>query len=37
MLERAGFASVQARGQYNDLEPSPADDFLVYIAQRATP
>jgi SAM-dependent methyltransferase len=37
MLERAGFASVQARGPYNDLEPSPADDFLVYIAQRATP
>jgi SAM-dependent methyltransferase len=37
MIERAGFASVQVRGQYNDLEPSPADDFLVYIAQRATP
>jgi hypothetical protein len=37
MLERAGFASVQVRGQYNDQEPCPADEFLVYIATRATP
>lgn len=37
MLERAGFASVQVRGQYNDQAPSPADEFLVYIAERAAP
>ena len=37
MLERAGFASVQVRGQYNDQEPSPGEGFLVYFAQRAMP
>jgi SAM-dependent methyltransferase len=36
MLERAGFAAVQVRGQYNDREPSAADNFLVYIAERGT-
>ena len=35
MLERAGFADVRVRGQYNDAEPTVDDDFLVYIAQRA--
>ncbi len=34
MLERAGFADVQVRGQYNDLAPTPEDDFLVYVATR---
>lgn len=36
MLERAGFSWVQVRGQYNDREPSGVDEFLVYIAERAT-
>ena len=35
MLERAGFASVEVLGQYNDLPPTPEDDFLVYVARRA--
>ena len=34
MLERAGFADVEVRGQYNDLPPTPEDDFLVYVATR---
>jgi hypothetical protein len=32
MLERAGFTSVEVRGEYNDLEPTPDDHFLVYVA-----
>ncbi len=35
MLERAGFSDVQVRGEYNDLEPTPDDHFLVYVATRA--
>ena len=35
MLERAGFAGVRVCGPYNDAEPTPGDDFLVFIAQRA--
>ena len=35
MLERAGFTDVQVRGEYNDLEPTADDDFLVYLATRA--
>jgi SAM-dependent methyltransferase len=35
MLERAGFSSVDVRGQYNDLAPRARDDFLVYVAQRS--
>ena len=35
MLERAGFRDVEVRGQYNDAEPGPADDFLVLVAARA--
>ena len=35
MLQRAGFADVRVRGQYNDAEPNMDDDFLVYIARRA--
>ena len=34
MLERAGFADVEVRGQYNDAEPTPEDDFLVYVATK---
>jgi hypothetical protein len=34
MLERAGFTSVEVRGKYNDLEPTPDDDFLVHVATR---
>ena len=32
MLKQAGFTSVAVRGEYNDLEPTPQDQFLVYIA-----
>lgn len=35
MLEKAGFADVDVRAGYNDAEPSPDDDFLVYVAQAA--
>lgn len=35
MLERAGFAEVSVRGRYNDAEPTPDDEFLVYIARSA--
>ena len=34
MLERAGFVEVEVRGQHNDAEPTPEDDFLVYVARR---
>jgi SAM-dependent methyltransferase len=34
MLERAGFDSIEVRGEYNDLEPTTDDDFLVYVAVR---
>ena len=34
MLERAGFADVSVRGPYNDAEPKPDDDFLIFIARR---
>ena len=37
MLERAGFADVEVRGQYNDEAPTPEDDFLVYIARASSP
>jgi SAM-dependent methyltransferase len=35
MLERAGFASVEVRGAYNDQPPTPDDTFLVYVATKA--
>jgi len=35
MLERAGFAAVDLRGEYNDLAPTADDTFLVYVATRA--
>jgi SAM-dependent methyltransferase len=34
MLERAGFGGVEVRGQHNDAEPTPADEFLVYVARK---
>ena len=34
MLERAGFASVEVRGAYNDLPPTADDPFLVYVATK---
>jgi hypothetical protein len=33
MLERAGFGSVQVEGAYTAREPTPDDDFLVFIAR----
>jgi SAM-dependent methyltransferase len=36
MLERAGFVDVEVRGQYNDAEPTPEDDFLVFVARKAS-
>jgi len=33
MLERAGFADVDVRGDYTDDPPSPDHEFLVYIAR----
>ena len=37
MLERAGFVDVEVRGPYNDAEPTPNDDFLVYVARTGEP
>jgi len=34
MLEQAGFEDVDVRGQYNDQPPTPADDFLVFVARK---
>jgi len=34
MLGKAGFADVVVRGGYTDAEPSPDDDFLVFVAKR---
>lgn len=34
MLKCAGFGDIDVRGQYNDAEPTPDDDFLVYIARK---
>ena len=34
LLEDAGFVDVEVRGQYNDLPPTPADEFLVYLGRR---
>ena len=33
LLERAGFADVDIRGDHNDSQPTPEDDFLVYLAR----
>lgn len=34
MLERAGFSSIEVRGEYNDPPPMAQDSFLVYVATR---
>jgi SAM-dependent methyltransferase len=34
MLDRAGFADVVVEGDHNDAKPTPADDFLVFVARR---
>lgn len=34
MLHEAGFDDVQVRGAYRDEEPTPADEFLVFVARR---
>jgi hypothetical protein len=33
LLERAGFADVEVRGDHNDAQPTADDDFLVYLAR----
>jgi hypothetical protein len=33
MSERAGFSDIEMRGEYNDEEPTPDDEFLVYLAR----
>ena len=35
MLEQAGFVDVRVRGGYDDLEPTPEHEVLVYLATRA--
>jgi SAM-dependent methyltransferase len=35
MLEKAGFADVDVRGEYNDAEPTADDEFLVFVATRS--
>lgn len=37
MLERAGFTSVDVRGDHNDQPPTRDDDFLVFVAKRPAP
>jgi hypothetical protein len=34
MLEGAGFGDIQILGHHNDLEPTPDDDFLVFVATK---
>ena len=34
LLERAGFADVTVEGDHNDAEPTPDDDFLVFVARK---
>lgn len=34
LLERAGFADVEARGGYDDAPPTADHDFLVFVARR---
>ena len=35
MLERAGFADVVVHGEHEEREPTPDDDFLVFVARKA--
>lgn len=34
MLEQAGFDDVEVQGDHNDAEPTPDDDFLVFVAKK---
>ena len=34
LLERAGFTDVAVEGDHNDAEPTPDDEFLVFVALR---
>jgi SAM-dependent methyltransferase len=34
LLERAGFGEVEVRGGYDDADPRPDHEFLVYIGQK---
>jgi len=36
MLERAGFADVRVEGDHNDLPATPDDEFLVFVARKAS-
>ena len=36
MLERAGFADVQVEGDHNGLPMTPDDEFLVFVARKAS-
>lgn len=36
MLERAGFVDVVVQGDYEEREATAADDFLVFVAQKAS-
>jgi SAM-dependent methyltransferase len=36
MLERAGFAEIEVQGDHNDAPGTADDDFLVFVARRAT-
>jgi SAM-dependent methyltransferase len=35
MLEKAGFANVEVRGDHNDAEPTADDEFLVFVTTRS--
>ena len=35
MLERAGFSDIELGAGYADEPPTPADDFVVFIAKKA--
>ena len=34
MLERAGFRDIELRAGYEDRDPAPGDDFVVFIAKK---
>jgi hypothetical protein len=34
MLERAGFGHVVVHGDHVEVDPTPDDEFIVFVAQR---
>jgi len=34
ILERAGFVDVSVHGEHEEREPTPDDDFLVFVARK---